>query len=310
MWTRLTGFALLLLMGIFLPPDMRTILEKSETEIVLAPQHGGRIAQIYVRGRALLTDATEHDEYYGSIWWPSPQQQWVWPPPPAIDQASYEVAPVENGFILKSGDCLVTGLQLNKEYRLLSDSQLQVVYTATNVTDSDMEMAHWEVSRMPKNGRVIFPAGKAFEDKGNDQGFLFYQREADLQHLLTYDQQYFDFEIMEDALYLSGKKSKLLADGSDGWHAYLREGVAVVKVFEDTQLEALAPEQGEVEVYVSKEAPYLEMEQHSAYQLLKAGKSFRWEVNWLFIPYSETQMTAEEVAEMIRFEIEERKLNH
>jgi len=61
------------------------------------PVHGhrcspcGRITSFLVDGRNFLTDDKVDSLNWGSTFWPSPQSDWDWPPPAAIDNEPYTV---------------------------------------------------------------------------------------------------------------------------------------------------------------------------------------------------------------------------
>src|SRR5882757_3732250 len=52
---------------------------------------GGRITSFLVDGRNFLTDDKVDSLNWGSTFWPSPQSDWDWPPPAAIDNEPYTV---------------------------------------------------------------------------------------------------------------------------------------------------------------------------------------------------------------------------
>ncbi len=275
--------------------QQNTMAEKSTTEGVVKQgylsvfynaEHGGRITQIELKGVAILVGPEVHPDLSGNTWWPAPQSVWNWPPPASINNLPYQLDLQENKVTMISAGESDFGVQLKKEIELFDQNHLQITYTATNLSEQAKAFGHWEITRVPKNGRVLFPVGKAFPKhfKGYDKKNALYDFGANCKELKSEDQAYFDFVIKAGELTLPNSDfNKLFADGK-GWLAYQLDNQRVlIKYFRDENPSEIAPQQGEIEVYASPILPLVELEQHAQYHELAPQASSVYQVDWLVL---------------------------
>ena len=77
------------------------------------------------------------------------------------------------------------------------------------------------------------------------------------------------------------------ADGK-GWLAYLSDGLALVKLFDDLTPTQPAPGEAEIQVYVNRGKTYIEIESQGAYTTLQPGEQLSWTVKWKLAPIDDT----------------------
>ncbi len=282
---------LILFIGVFFgaskEPQRKTITH-GKIRIDLNIDLGGRIDQICYNEQPLLFPAKEHPEYNGSVWWPSPQKDWHWPPPKSIDRNPYKLTR-GNGLIqLRSIPGPESDLQLKKTIQLLNDHQIRLIYEATNIGKLPKKFGHWEVTRLPKGGRVIFPVGELLAKKEHPKlrSSLFFNDPDLIPSCINKNEKCFNIEISEKTACIpQTDKFKLLADASEGWAAYLKDGLLLVKRFKDTPIAELPPEQGEVELFVNPSLNFIELEQHGQYQKVLPDHTSIWVVDWYILEY-------------------------
>jgi hypothetical protein len=236
---------------------------------------GGRITSFLVDGRNFLTDARVDSLNWGSTFWPSPQSDWNWPPPAAIDNEPYTATLEEQGLKMVSKKS-PAGLVITKRFSgLLRKGCFLLDYTITNGSGKALKVAPWEITRVKTGGMAFFPMG-AGERQG---GLLPLIREKDGVVWFVY---------REDGLPSKGDR-QLYSDGSEGWLAELNGRTILVKQFPDIPLEKAAPKEGEVELYASpltagkgpvETRGYVEIEHQGAFQVLEPGASSHWQVTW------------------------------
>lgn len=225
---------------------------------------GGRIVSLQVEGEELLTGADVHPIYYGSTLWLSPQHRW-WPPPPALDTDPYLVQSYGNPLTLLSRAEPGLGLQFKKSFRAESaDSSLHITYTVINRADTAQSVALWEVTRLHKDAQVSFALDAASE------------RNQPFRKHGAWSADTGRYRVEVAARDTTVDKASYNARG---WVRYKRGERQLLKRFPDLRVAQLPPRQNEAEVYID-DSPYLEVEQHSAYQTLVPQDSLRWTVRW------------------------------
>lgn len=233
------------------------------------PHVGARIVSLEFDGFEFLTGSEIMKGSYGSTFWPSPQSSWVWPPPEVLDSRPYSFAAEGDTLRLVSGKDERTGLQVEKEFSAGKGGRFNLQYIMINITDSVIEEAPWEITRVRKGGLLFFPVGDSSPGK-----------------------KYFDpapVSVIDGvAWYKDGGRrpsSNLLttANGTEGWAAYALDGKLFLKKFPDVATEDVAPGEGEILFYVSKEADYVEFEIQGKYKSLKPGELSTWRVEWIVV---------------------------
>jgi len=234
------------------------------------PSIGGRITSFSIDGKDFLTGTTVNSFNWGSTFWTSPQSDWKWPPPAALDNKPYAAKIENNELVMTSQRDEKTGIVVTKRLsgnRRSGSYTLQ--YTITNQSDTPRKVAPWEITRVHPNGISFFPMGKG-------------QRSGGLAPLTneTNGICWFAYDAMK--LPLQGDR-KLLSDGAEGWLAQLNDRAILIKKFTDIPFEKSAPKEGEIELFASPVIAgksYVEMENQGAYEELPPGASSTWTVAW------------------------------
>lgn len=255
-------------------PVMRTVdgdytLVSGNACLKVDPRAGARVISLSLGGFEFLTGPEIMKGSYGSTFWPSPQSRWTWPPPEVLDSQPYTATAGGDTVRLVSGEDPRTGLRVEKEFFPGKGGRFCLSYTMTNITDSVMNQAPWEITRVRKGGLLFFPVGD------NPLG-----------------KKYFDpapVSVVDGiAWYEDGERrpsNNLLttAEGTDGWAAYAVDGKLFVKKFPKVARQDIAPGEGEILFYVSKEADYIEFEIQGKYQSLRPGERSAWRVEWIVV---------------------------
>jgi hypothetical protein len=124
--------------------------------LVVDASVGGRITEFSLDGKnALLSEG----KLTGSTFWTSPQKDWGWPPPAAIDIDPFEIQLYEGK--LKLISAIESGLGIRVEKTFGSNTQgngFDITYTLLNMSDRTISLAPWEVTRV-SGGFTFYPMG-------------------------------------------------------------------------------------------------------------------------------------------------------
>jgi hypothetical protein len=242
-----------------------------ELELHVDPALGGRVTRFSLGGTNVLTgpevvaggEGTSDTNMYGSTFWTSPQSDWGWPPEVEIDSAAQRVSLAGAVLELESEPGASTGYAVNKRFWAdASRGQLMLEYQLTN-RRATRPAAPWEISRVPKEGLVFFPAASP----------------ALAQSTLA--ARVLDGVVWVDVSEAPPADSKLFQDGAEGWLAYLYRELVFIKTFDDLEEGAQATGEAEIEVFVSGKYEYVEIEQQGPYLMPAPGATSTWRVGWL-----------------------------
>ena len=225
--------------------------------ITVDPRVGGTIDSLFFDGYEFLTGKEVHPFFYGSTFWPSPQSDWNWPPPPILNVDPYAASVDGDTLTMVSGKDEKTGFQFTKRFSPGKGGRLELSYGISNVSNAVKKVAPWEITRVRKGGLLFFPVGnnplgkKSFGPVPVEvrNGVAWYKdpTERPVENLLT------------------------TADGTEGWAAYAIDGKLFIKKFPNVKPGELAPGEGEITVYVSAVADYVEFEVQGKYRIAQAG---------------------------------------
>lgn len=253
-----------------LQPDGSYLFTGGGLELLVDPKRGGRALRFALDGKNVLAGPELLPDRFGTTFWPSPQSDWTWPPPPEFDAKPYGAELEGSVLVLKSEPSAMLGLSVIKRYRLdTARRSVEVAYTLLNTGDRPRRVAPWEIHRLPKAGGLTFyPSGQ----KLYPQSTLKLNAWSPITWFV-HDQ------------HREPKQVKSFADGSEGWLAYAADGLLLVKSFGDTPEASHAPGEGEIEIYAdydatTKQHRYVELEQQGPYAELPAGGSTTWNVRW------------------------------
>jgi hypothetical protein len=189
--------------------------------------------------------------YWGSTFWPSPQQKWTWPPPKAIDIYAYAVISDGDKILLESGFDKITRLNVKKTLMISEiDTAIIIRYTMINNDTIVQKYAPWEITRVPCAGMVM----------------------AAKNH---YENEYMWFDLNKPFF----EKSKITSD-SEGWLVYVtNDNYVFIKSYTDILPAETAPGEGEFELYRDKNI-YVELENQGKFQDIAPKDSMVWDVKW------------------------------
>ncbi len=251
-----------------IPIDQNGIYTITLEDVMLkcTAENSGRITELSCLGRNVLTDATVNPFNFGSTFWTSPQSDWDWPPPSAVDSdSSWEGRIEDYAVVFTSKPCDKLNIVIEKRISTDASKGIFVIdYSMTNISNSPRSLAPWEISRVKPKGLTFFPHGKASYPPQYQEPLRITQ-----SHGITW------FEHNDDTV--TGQH-KLFADGLEGWIAHVDEDLLFLKTFEDQTDEKRAPGEAEIEIYAVKE--YVEVEQQGAYESIAPGETKTWTVKW------------------------------
>lgn len=201
--------------------------------------------------------------WFGSTFWTSPQKEWNWPPVPEHDSAPYTVEQKDGAIIMTSGLSEKIPLRIVKKFSTdVNDNAIVIEYTIVNESGAQRKVAPWEITRVPaEGGMVLFEAPV---EEIWPEGLMAFNSEKELA--------WFKFDEAD-------RNRKVNSDGK-GWLAYAGNGLLLVKKFEDIAVDAPAPGEAEIQVYINRGKTYVELESQGAYKTLENGESLSWTVRW------------------------------
>ena len=238
----------------------------------------GRITEFVFQGNNLLTGPEVNAANYGSSFWTSPQT-WDWPP--AMDDASYthEIDAQTASIVFTSSNVSLGSDSVVVNKRFWADPARAAIvheYTITNTGSSAMQVAPWQITRVPYSGLTFYPIGSGGEPEAQMRP---YAPGPITAVTIANDIVWYDFtQARNDA-------EKSIGDGSEGWLAHVADGVLFLKTFPDIPANQQAPDEAEIEVFAgpatNESGAYIELEPQGAYASLAAGATSQpWRVSW------------------------------
>ena len=288
------------------------VMENGLITVAVVPQIGGRTMQydlgghpsIYVNpdevGRVYVPqDTSSWHNYGGYKVWPTPQNRWLvdgseWPPPPNLDFGVYEASILsdspDSSTIYLRGPAETLSRWRTRNIRLerrmtvfKGSSRVRVEQTIINEGSAE---ARWGVIGVTQcivnhpgeedweNFWVYFPIKK--KSKFGARGFCVLIGEPD-------DPQWKP-DIREGiaAVQHMHRNTFGVADSDGGWIAYAdeRDGYLFAKRFTYFEGEAYPDSGASLEVYISDDLPYLEVEVASPLVDLSPGGSYTFDEDW------------------------------
>ena len=250
--------------------DSTVQLRNSSLKLALDPGYGGRITEFWYKDHDLLAVPEPGENSFGSTFWLSPQTLWDWPPIPEHDTAPYAVtAKAMDSATVTSA--YGAGARISKAVTLNSAHSATVHYRI-DAEKEFPEVAAWEITRVANRGLAFAP--------------VFTDSVKTVRGRVAY-------ELLEDTLWLPMAaddplvEGKVIANGTEGWLAYAVDRLLYLKVYPRVALRDMATGEGDIELYLSGELPFLELEVQSAAQHLKSGQALDWAVEWLITPIPE-----------------------
>ena len=241
-------------------------LKVHNISLEIESNHGGRISSLGLEGNEFLSSKRVHPRYYGSTLWMSPQAKWsVSRLQGVLDNSVYKAVSINDSSLhLKSQNDSLSGFSFEKQFfGNAKDTSIRIRYIITNISDEKKELAPWEVTRVPTGGLAFFP--KSSQPPLQKSNLTI----QDVQNFIWYP-------------YDSSKvsKQKLFINGSEGWLAYVKDGMILIKQFADIKPEDAAPGEEEIEIYVDKDKTYIELENQGFYGTLLPLDTLAYDVKW------------------------------
>ncbi len=248
------------------------VIQHQDLRLELMPRMGGRIASLKYGAHEFLVTRDQHPHIrhhlWGSVLWTSPQDDWGWPPVDVLDHLPYEVTIEADRLLMTSGIDPKTGYQVVKSFQPLpGENAIKLGYRIYNHNPEPRHVAPWELTRVPPAGLTFFPQGEKAAESG-----IFYPLKLHKQDDIVW------FVCKEK--YLQNDHHKLMIDSKGGWMAHADRGHLLVKQFPDVPTAKIAPNEGEIEIFVNAERTYLELQQQGALVELQPGDYLDWEVVW------------------------------
>lgn len=247
------------------------VLEFGDLFFEVNPMLGARIVAVKLGGAAGANLLGGTDDNTGSIFWPSPQT-WPWPPTgdtsiTNINNKPYTPSTDATSMSMVGMNAAAVNIAVTKKYEAdLAKQAVVVTYTMTGGAGGVMA-APWEITRFAQRGVTFYPTGSTPVAGGT----------MVLPPTTT----------GAGATWLTAPATrpaahqKMLADGTGGWLAHAEDDWVVVKKFTDTPANMAAPNEAEIEIFVSADADYMEVEQQGAYGAVPMGGMVSWTVTWL-----------------------------
>jgi len=232
------------------------------------PFGGARINEFSLEGKSIIVPAKESPEANGSSIWPSPQSDWIWPPPPELDTLPWSVRIDHQTLVLESDVSEKLGLQVVQSITAEPEiGSVLIDYEFINRGKSARKVSPWQNTRVRPKGLTFYPASQPTYDFPDNtlvitphEGVSWYQHKPS--------------EVTRDSI-------KSYADGEEGWVAQVDGKLLFIKQFEDTKPGERAPKEGEVVLYVDVNGRFVEVEQQGRYAEIAPGTSRHWKVRWV-----------------------------
>jgi hypothetical protein len=240
-------------------------LELAPYAVEVDADDGGRIVEFSLDGWNALASKSDSPVAYGNSFWPSPQSDWNWPPPPELDRLPWATNAEPSTISLASGIHAPLGLAATERVAIEpATKSVRIDYTLENRGSRARRVAPWQNTRVRPGGLTFYPSrGGVLPPSTLEPGLI--DGVAWLLH---------DPKTMTES-------QKSFADGAEGFLAHVEDGFLFVKVWDDVPRERQAPGEAEIELYVDKTGRFVEIEEQGPYEELRAGGSSKWTVHWL-----------------------------
>jgi len=240
-------------------------IEAGAYALEVSPSTGANIVEFSLDGRNVLASREDSPNAFGSTFYPSPQSDWQWPPPPEWDALPWTVAVHGRRLDLKSRAIEKTGLGATQSISLDgAKGAARIDYRIINHGSTPHRVAPWQNTRVRPKGLTFFPCSRPVLPQSSlklepNDGVIWFQHDPA------------DF----------AESKKLFADGNEGWLAQVDGDLMFVKVFPDVPPEQQAPGEAEIEIYVDRAGRFVEVEQQGPYVEYGDGHSSTWTVQWV-----------------------------
>lgn len=175
----------------------------------------------------------------------------------------------------EAGDVGGSTIQLTKVFTANPDGSIVVDYQVTNMGAASATWAPWQVTRVPRNGITFFPTGP-----GSCSGTC--PTELPITEAGGYSFWQYNSDDVGEGSAGGGNAwgDKWVGDGANGWLAHAHDGVLLLMQFPDVAAAQFPPNDGDIAIYASADAPYVEIEPEGAYAPIAANATLSWKVKW------------------------------
>jgi len=240
-------------------------LELAPYAVEVDADDGGRIVEFSLDGWNALAQKSDSPVAYGNSFWPSPQSDWNWPPPPELDRLAWTPSSAAPAIALTSAVHAALGLAATERIAIEPETKsVRIDYTLENRGATPRRVAPWQNTRVRPGGLTFYPARGGMLPPSTLEPKL-----IDGVAWLLHDPK----TMIEN--------QKSFADGSEGFLAHVEDGFLFVKVWDDVPREQQAPGEAEIELYVDKTGRFVEIEEQGPYEEIAPGRSSTWTVHWL-----------------------------
>ena len=269
-------------------------IKTAAQELIIDPAIGGRITALKFEGNNFLTSNEIHSIFWGSTLWPSPQKIWGGPNLVELDRAIYTDTVFGNTLKMVSKPDPKSGFIFTKEFSVNKLGAFELKYSITNGSDTDRQVAPWEVTRVQTGGLTFFPTGQGL-------------RWGNIASLVKESMGISWFNYEPDKI--PSTHNKFFSDGKEGWIAQVNNGIIFIKYFKDEPNELAAPSEAEIEVYTNPDKTYVEVEVQGAYTTLKPRTSLTWTVFWYIkkLPKMKVETGSQKLIDFVRSQIQSPK---
>ncbi len=240
---------------------------------------GGRVSSYKIDDKEFLFTDENYGggNLWGAVLWSSPQSEWNWPPITTLDSKPYTIEAQGNRCRMISDIDSKMKMRFIKDFYAASeDTSITVVYKMINEGTTTKHNALWELTRVPTTGFFFFPTGEGSATSG----------------LATYVQEKNGYSWYNNQLTDVGGQ-KFFADGKMGWDAFINEDhYILIKQFVDVPNDKHAPGENEIELWLTSDYAYMELENQSSYESIPAGDTIKYIVKWYLRKLPDT-MTVE-----------------
>jgi hypothetical protein len=250
-------------------PEAKLTVNGSRHRLELAPLavevdagDGGRIVEFSREGWNAVATQADSPLAYGTSFWPSPQSDWNWPPPPEIDRLAWTPTSETQAISLESGVNAALGLAAKVRVAFASSGEsVRIDYTLENRGSAARRVAPWQNTRVRPGGLTFYPARSPALPPSTLEPLV-----IDGVAWLLHDPK------------TMTENRKSFADGAEGLLAHVEAGHLFVATWNDVPRERQAPGEAEIELYVDKTGRFVEIEAQGPYEELAPGGSCVWTV--------------------------------
>lgn len=317
------------------------VLENKTLQMTITPDIGGRVLSLQLAGHENFLKVSDevarqpspevsaqadNISYFGHEMWLGPQSAWwtqqtvnperraqkaIWPADPYLMLGVNKVLEKSaQHLVMESPPSPVSGVQMRKSYHLLEQQNtVELAVETKNIRTEPVSWDIWFNTRVHADTQVYVPVATAKDIRvENFQGDSF----APVSYSL--DDRIFSLDLLPPPTGKRSRHGKIFIQPEAGWMAGFNAGQLFIIHFPLLPVDAIHPEQGQVELYhhYNPEAlveSLLEMELHAAYSTLEPGETMNAVERWSIFPYDGPDTRAAQLA-FLREKLQLLKLTH